>query len=170
MSVAALSTASSSVRAWPSADSAARMASTSPAWRPAGRDTRFAAVGDVLVGEGQPLLGGLDVAGHRSQCGIGELVVQRGQRLLGRRDARGQIDHLLGQRVQPGRGVDHQIPQLGERLALRVEFAVGLRRGDDHPGQQIAALRGGLGHCVVEDLAHVERLRQRRLRVGRRPW
>ena len=45
-----------------------------------------ACVGDVLIGEAKPLLGGLDVVGDRSQCGGGELVVQRGQRLLGRPD------------------------------------------------------------------------------------
>ncbi len=168
MSVAALSTASSSVRAWPSADSAARTASTSPVWRPTGRDTRLRRVGDVLVGERQPLLGGFDVAGDGSQCGIGELVVQRGQRLLRRFQPRGQIDHLLGHRIQPGRRVDDQIPQLLERLPLGVELAVGLGRRDDHPGQQVATLRRRLGDGVVEDLADVERLRQRRLRVGDR--
>ena len=31
---------------------------------------------------------------------------------------RGQFDVLLGQHVEPGRGVDHQIPQLLERLGL----------------------------------------------------
>ncbi len=34
-----------------------------------------------------------------------------------RRDARGEVDHLLGQRIQPGGCVDHQIAQLRERLA-----------------------------------------------------
>ena len=123
---------------------------------------QVAAVGDVLVGEGQPLLGGFDIAGHRSQCGVGELVVQRGQRLLRRLEARGQIDHLLGHAHRAGRRVDHQIPQLLERVALGVEFAVGLGGRDDHPGQQVAALRRRLGDGVVEDLADVERLRQRR--------
>ena len=126
-------------------------------------------VGDVLLGEGQSLLGRIDVAGHRSQCGIGELVVQRGQRLLRRVQARGQVDHLLGQRIQPGGRVDDQVAQLLERLPLGVEFAVGLGRRDDHPGQQVAPLRGCLGNGVVEDLADVERLRQCRFRVSRRP-
>ena len=75
-------------------------------------------------------------------------------------DAGGEVDHLLGQRVQPARRVDHQVAQLLERLALRVELLIGLRGGDDHPGQQVAALLRRLGYGVVEDLAHVERLRQ----------
>ena len=94
-------------------------------------------------------------------------VVQRGQRLLRRFQPRGQVDHLLGHRIQPGRRVDDQIPQLRERFPLGVELAVGLGRRHDDPGQQVAPLRGRLGDGVVEDLADVERLRQRRLRVGR---
>ena len=66
MSVAALSTASSSERAWPSEDSAARIGVDQPHLL-AGRALQPAAgVGDVLVGERQPLLGGLDVVGDRS--------------------------------------------------------------------------------------------------------
>ena len=66
------------------------------------------------------------------------------------------------------RRVDHQIPQLLERLPLGIELAVGLGRRHDHPGQQVATLLQRLRDGVVEDLADVERLRQRRLRVGDR--
>ena len=111
-------------------------------------------------------LADLDVVGHRRQRGLGELGAQAGQRLLRRADAGGEVDHLLGQRVQPARGVDHQVAQLLERVALGVQLAVGLGRRDDHPGQQVAPLLRRLGDGVVENLAHVERLRQRRLRVG----
>ena len=136
-----------------------------PIGRP--RDQR-APVGDVLVGERQPLLGGVDVAGHRRQCRVGELRVQPGHGLLRRFETRGQIHHLLSQRVEPGRGVDEEIAQLPERLALGLQFPVGPRRRDDHPGQQVAPLLRGLGHGVVEDLANVERLGERRLGVGHR--
>ena len=83
-------------------------------------------------------------------------------------DPGGDVDHLLGERVQPARRVDDQVTQLLEGLALRVQLLIGLRRSDDHPGQQIAALLRRLGDGVVEDLADVERLRQRRLGVGDR--
>ena len=63
-----------------------------------------AAVGDVLVGESQPLLGGFGVACHRSQRRIGELLVQSRQRLLRWADPRRQIDHLLGQSRPAGTG------------------------------------------------------------------
>lgn len=86
--------------------------------------------------------------------------MQSGQGLLGRRDACAEIDHLLGQRIEAAGGIDHQIAHLRERLALRVEFAVGLGGGHDHPGQQIAALLRGFGHRVIEDVAHVEGLGQ----------
>ena len=55
-------------------------------------------------------------------------LLQLGQSLFGRGDAGGEFDVLLGQPVEPGRGVDHQIPQLLERLGLRLQFAVGARR------------------------------------------
>jgi hypothetical protein len=127
-----------------------------------------AGVGDVLVGERQPLLGCLDVVGDGSQCGGVELVMKRGQRLLRRANAGGDVDHLLGERVESTWCVDHQIAEFLERFALRLQLLIGLRRSDDHPRQQIAALLRRLGDGVVEDLADVERLRQRRPRVGDR--
>jgi len=51
---------------------------------------------------------------------------------------------------------------------LGVEVTVGLRRGDDNAGQQIAPLQEGLGYGVVEYLPHIERLRQRGLGIGDR--
>ena len=87
------------------------------------------------------------------------------QGLSGRLDACRQVDHLLGEGVQPVRGVDHQVAQLLEGAALRLEFVVGSAGGHDDAGQQIAALRLRLGDRVVEDLAHVEGLRQCRSRI-----
>ena len=126
-------------------------------------------VGDVLLGEGQSLLGRIDVAGHGSQCGIGELVVQRGKRLLRRFQSRRQVDHLLGHRIQPGGRVDDQVAQLRERFPLGVEFAVGLGRRHEYARQQVTSLGGRLRNGVVEDLTHVECLRQCRFRVQGRP-
>ena len=73
---------------------------------------QVARVGDVLIGERQSLLGGFDIAGDGSKGGIGELLVQSRERLLRRVEAGGQVDHLLGHRVQPARRVDDQVPQL----------------------------------------------------------
>ncbi len=170
MSVAALSTASSSVGPGPARTPAARIASTSAVWS-AGRAalTRLAAAGDVLVGEGQPLLGRLDVAGHRSQRGCRRIALCSAASVCcagSTRAVRSTIcwvsaSSRLGALITRSRS-------LLERFALRVQFAVGLGRGDDHPGQQVAALLRRLGDGVVEDLADVERLRQRRFRVGRR--
>jgi len=54
---------------------------------------------------------------------------------------------------------------LPEGGALCVECLVGPCCRDDHPGQQVAPLLRSLWHGVVEDLANVERLGQRRLGV-----
>ena len=168
MSVAALSTASSSVRAWPSADSAARTASTSPVWRPAGRDTRLRALVMFWSAKASRCLAVSTLPATEASAVSANWLCSAASACCRRFQARGQIDHLLGHRIQPRRRVDHQIPQLLERFPLGIEFAVGLGRRDDHPGQQVAPLRGRLGDGVVEDLADVERLRQRRLRVGDR--
>ena len=95
--------------------------------------------------------------------------MQRCQRLPRGSDPGGDVDHLLGERVQPTRRVDHQVAQLLEGLALRVQLLIGLRRSDDHPRQQVAPLLRRLGGGVVEDLADVERLRQCGLGVADRP-
>ncbi len=98
----------------------------------------LAGLAEILLGERQPVLGGRDVGGHRGQRGRVEFVVQLGHSLFCRFDARGQVDDLLGQRVQARRRVDHQVAHLLEVLPLRLQLAVGARRGDDHLGQQLA--------------------------------
>ena len=103
MSVAALSTASSSVRAWPSADSAARMASTSPPWRPPGGRPGARALVMFWSAKDSRCLAVSTLPATEASAVSANCVVQRGQRLLRRFDARRQVDHLLGQRVQPGR-------------------------------------------------------------------
>ena len=106
--------------------------------------------------------------GHRGQRRVGELRVQPGHGLLRRFETRGQIHHLLGQRVEPGRGVDDADRAVARRPPAGSPVPVGPRRRDDHPGQQVAPLLRGLGHGVVEDLAHVERLGERLLGVVHR--
>ena len=86
--------------------------------------------------------------------------MQLGHSLFGRLDARGQVDDLLRQGVEARRCVDHQVTHLFESLPLRLQFAVGPRRGDDHLGQQLAPLFPGLRYRVVELLAHGECLGQ----------
>ena len=49
-----------------------------------------------------------------------------------------------------------------EGLVLGVQLAIGLGSRDHHPGEQIAALGDRIGGLVVEFLADVERLGQRR--------
>jgi hypothetical protein len=144
MSVAALSIASRSVRAWPSADSAARMESTRPPWPSAGRAMRARALVMLSSAKARRCLAW-------STSGV---------------DARGQVDHLLGETVEPAGSVDDQVAELVERVPLRIEFAVGPCRGDDHARQQIAPLLRRFRHGVVEDMANVEGLGQSRLRVG----
>ena len=126
---------------------------------------QLAGPAEVLVGEGQPVLGRRHVGGHRSQCRGVELVVQLGHSLLSRCDARGQVDDLLGQSVQSRRRVDHQIAHFLEGLPLRLQLDIGPRRGDDHLGQQFAPLRPGFRYRVVELLTHGERLGQSRFGV-----
>ena len=121
---------------------------------------QLAGAGDVLVGERQALLCLGHVAGHRSQSGAVEFVSQRLHLLLRRRDPRRDVHQLLGQRVQLGGRVDHQVAQLLERLLLRVQFSVRRGGGDDDAGQQIPSLGRRLGYRVVELLPNPEGLRQ----------
>ena len=124
---------------------------------------------DTPVGEGQSFLGGSRVVGDRCQRSGVELVAQCRQRLLGRRHAGGELDHVPGQPVEPAGCVDDQVTQLLERVTLSLQFLIGLRGGDDHPGQKVTALLGRLGHRVVEDLTHIERLGQCLSRIADRP-
>ena len=130
--------------------------------RSGGQAARLA---EVLFCEGQPILGGRDVGGHRSQCGRVELVVQLGHALFSRFDARGQVDDLLSQGVQARRCVDHQIAHLLESLPLRLQLDIGACRGNDDLGQQLAPLLPGLRYRVVELLTHGECLGQSRFGI-----
>ena len=126
---------------------------------------QIARLAEVLFGESQPILGGRDVGGHRSQCGRVELVVQLGHSLFSRFDARGQVDDLLSQGVQARRCVDHQVTHFFESLPLRLQFDIGACRGNDDLGQQLAPLLPGLRYRVVELLTHGECLGQSRFGV-----
>ncbi len=104
-------------------------------------------------------LGRVDVARDGGQRGVGELRVQCRQRLPGR--ARRAPSAPPAARVSASRRSgalmtrSRSFPN-ASRCASSSSSAP--RRRHDHPGQQVAALRGRLGNRVVEDLAHVERL------------
>ncbi len=68
-----------------------------------------------------------NAAGSNSLCSAASVCSDGSSRAV-------SVDHLLGQRVQLGGRVDHQIAQLVERLLLGVELPVGGGGGRRPPG------------------------------------
>ena len=168
MSVPALSIASNSERAWPSADSAARIESTRPDWRPTGRDTRVRPLVMFWSAKAKrclavSMLPATDASAESENClcSAASACSDGAIRAVTSTICWVSASNRVGALITRSRNCSNA-------SLLGVELTVGLRRGDDNAGQQVAPLLRGLGHGVVEDLPHVERLRQRGLGIGDR--
>ena len=102
MSVAALSTASNSERGLAQRRlRRAGSASTSPVWRPTGRDTRLRALVMFWSAKASRCLAVSTLPATEASAASANWLCSAASACSDGSSPRGQIDHLLGQRVQP---------------------------------------------------------------------